>query len=171
MPATLTAAYLSQRRSLMGSVMRIVRDTQAAEDVAQESYLRARRAMESGPIEHIEAFLHQTARNLALDHVRRRSIRERVERPDVPASDLENIPADGPSLEETVIQRERFRCFETALAGLPERARRVWTLNRIDGWTYTQIAAHLGVSANTVFNDMKMAMGHCLDALNRNERT
>lgn len=171
MSATLTAVYLDQRRSLMWSVMRIVRDAQAAEDVAQESYVRARKAIEAGPIEHIEAFLHQTARNLALDHVRRRSTRERIERSDLTAADVENIPTDAPSVEDTVIQRERLRCFEAALAALPERARRAWTLNRVEGWTYPQIAEHLGVSPNTVFNDMKMAMGHCLDALNRHERS
>jgi iron complex outermembrane recepter protein len=63
----------------MWSVMRIVKDAQIAEDLAHDAYLRVHRAMESGPVEHLEAFLHQTARNLALDYQRRRRMRGAVE--------------------------------------------------------------------------------------------
>ena len=37
MSATLTSIFLSNRKSIMWSVMRIVRDPQVAEDVAQET--------------------------------------------------------------------------------------------------------------------------------------
>ncbi|WP_244618160.1 sigma factor [Rhizobium sp. RU35A] len=36
--------------------MRIVRDPQTAEDLAQETFLRAHKAVESGRVEHIEVF-------------------------------------------------------------------------------------------------------------------
>ena len=67
MGAALTDVFLNHRKSLIWSAMRIVGDWQTAEDVAQETFIRARQAMENGPIDHIEAFLHQTARNLAID--------------------------------------------------------------------------------------------------------
>ena len=38
-------------------------------------------------------------------------------------------------------------------------------LSRIQGWPYPKIAAHLGVSPNTVYNDIRLAMAYCLDAL------
>eukprot|EP01035_Chromulina_nebulosa_P049783 gene49783-67601_t len=79
MSALLNDVFMLHRRSLMGAAFRIVRDRQVAEELAQESYLRVRSAIEAGPIEHIEAFLHQTARNLALDHERRRKTRSRYE--------------------------------------------------------------------------------------------
>lgn len=65
--------------------MRIVRDPQAAEDVAQETYVRARKAIETGTIDHIEAFLYQTARNVALNYRRRQAMQYRTERDDVPS--------------------------------------------------------------------------------------
>jgi RNA polymerase sigma factor (sigma-70 family) len=170
MSALLNSVFLLHRRSLMGAALRIVRDRQTAEDLAQEAYLRARRAIEAGPIEHIEAFLHQTARNLALDHERRRKTRARYE--DTQASEqlVENVPADFPSVEASLIERERMARFEQALQQLPERQRRAWVLSQLEGWSYAQIAEHLGVSRNTVYNDVKAVMGHGHDVLARLER-
>lgn len=41
--------------------MRIVRDQQTADNVAQETYVRTSKTINNGPIDHIEAFLYQTA--------------------------------------------------------------------------------------------------------------
>jgi len=171
MSASLTAIYLDQRRALLGRALRIVGDRSAAEDVLQESYLRAHNAAETGAIENIAAFLHRTAQNLALDHVRRRQTRERFEVCPADAMVSSEIPSDTPSAEEHVIQQQRFRIFQQALADLPERSQKIWQLNRVEGWSYPKIAEHLGVSQGTVFNDMKHAMGHILDRLARSERS
>jgi len=150
--------------------MRIVRDPQTAEDLAQETYIRARRAIEAGPIEHLEAFLHQKARNLALDHQRRRKRRSEVET-DVPGDAvLRGVPEDVPSLEAAILERERFEVFRRSLEGLPDRAQTVMILSRVEEWPNRRIAEYLGVSERTVFNDLKLAMAHCRDALARLER-
>ncbi|ABD87535.1 RNA polymerase sigma factor [Rhodopseudomonas palustris] len=170
MLAVLNNVFLHHRKSLMWSAMRIVRDAQAAEDVAHETYLRARKAIEAGPIDHIEAFLHQTARNLAIDHLRRKKLRGSFERNDHPDTTVMNVPANVPSPEDALIQRERLKLLDQALAQLPKRAQSVWILSRVRKWPYPRIAEHLGVSQNTVFNDLKLAVGHCHDALARIDR-
>jgi len=168
--ATVAAIFLNNRKSLIWSVMRIVRDAQTAEDVAQETYVRAVSAAANGPIEHVEAFLHQTARNLAINHKRRHDMRGRIERADVAEADVENIASAAPSQEDTLIQRQRLRSIHAAIAKLPERARTVWLLSRLEKWSYPRIAEHLGVSPNTVFNDLKLAHAHCVDALAKIDR-
>lgn len=170
MTTTLADIFLSNRKSIMWSVMRIVRDPQAAEDVAQETFIRARQAMEHGPIDHIEAFLHKTARNLAIDFRRRRERHGSIERDDIPEEDVANVAAPTPSPEASLIQSERLRLLDEAIGKLPERARTVWYLNRVEKWSYARIAAHLGVSQNTVFNDFKLAHGHCVAAMARIDR-
>lgn len=155
---------------LIAAAMRIVKDPQVAEDLAQETYLRTRKAMDAGPIEHLEAFLYLTAKNLALDHRRRRHARGGVVRAGGDHPDIANIPSDTPDPEVALIERERLRRLENAVRRLPERARRVWVLARLEGWTYPQIARHLGISQGTVFNDLKLAMGQCRDAVERLER-
>lgn len=169
MPVSLNSVFLLHRRSLMWSVMRIVRDQQAAEDLAQETYLRARRAVEAGPIDHIEAFLHQTARNLAIDYLRRRRTRNEVEVDGV-ATDIDQVPSGAPSLESAVMEQQRLQAFYGALRRLPERVQTVVLLSRIEGWSNVKIAEHLNVSDRTVFNDLKLAMAHCRDALQRLDR-
>lgn len=171
MPAALSNIFLLNRSSLVGSVLRIVRDRQTAEDLAQEAYLRACKALETNRIDHLEGFLYQTARNLALDHQRRRKVRERYEETGVSGNEIESVAFDAPSAEEAMIEQEQLRLFDEALCGLPERARKAWALSQLEGWTYARIAEHLGVSRNTVYNDIKLVMGHCHDVLARLDRS
>ncbi len=167
MTTTLADIFQSHRRSLMWTAMRIVGDRQTAEDVAQEAYLRARRAIESGPIEHIEAFLQQTARNLALDHLRHRKMRAEYETDGLGEDALMNVPDNVLSLEAALLERERFQAFRKALDGLPARAQTVIVLSRLEEWSNRQIAEHLGISERTVFSDLKLAMTHCRERLAR----
>jgi len=165
MPApSLTSVFLSRRRSLIGTVFRIVRDSQIAEDLAQEAYVRTRKALENTSIDHLDAFLHQTARNLALDHERRRKTHERYEEGGISDEVVASIPAVDPSAEAAIIEREQLEALDQALQELPIRARQAWILLQ-QGWTYARIAEHLGVSRNTVYNDIKLVMGHCRDTL------
>lgn len=163
MSASITNIFLSNRRSLMSTLMKIVRDPATAEDLAHDAYIRVSRAAALSPVEHVEAFLHQTARNLALDHVRRRKVRARFEHENVTQDAIEQVAADYPSVEAEVIERERLRAFESVLATLPERARTVWMLAHLEGWSYAQIAEHLGISRNTAYNNVKLVMARCHD--------
>lgn len=168
--ARLNRIFLQHRRALWFAALRIVRDRQIAEDLAQEAYIRALQTAQTATIEHVEAFLHRTVRNLAVDHMRRRKTRERYEESQALDEQLRDIPADTPSIETALIERERLRLFEAALQSMPERARRAWALSQVSGWSYARIAQHLGVSRNTVYNDVKLVLGHCADVLARLER-
>lgn len=170
MSAALNAIFALHRRSLLWTVMRIVRDPHTAEDLAQETYIRAKRAFDEGTVEHPEGFLHQTARNLALDHLRRANVRGAFETRDLEEATAENVPSQVVSIEDAIIERQRFSAFTEALQGLSKRAQAVLILSRIEDWPQHRIAERLGVSERTVFNDLKMAMAHCRDAMARHER-
>lgn len=161
--ADVNDAFLRARNSLLWSVFRIVRDKQIAEELTQESYLRARKAASSDPLVNPEAFLQQTARNLAFDYLRQRKVRSTHEASEISGDTMDMVADDQPSSEDKVIHLDRLRAYQSALAKLPKRAQQVWVLSRVEGWTYPQIAEHLGVSQNTVFNDMKHAMAHLND--------
>lgn len=169
MSEELTEIYMTQRPLLVWSVLRIVRDRQVAEDVAQETYIRARLAMERGPVEHAEALLHRTARNLALDHLRRKGTRSLVEAEGMGAETVEQVAQDVPSIEDAIIGRQKLGQLARTLSGLPKRAQAVMILSRLENWSNRRIADYLGVSERTVFNDLKMALGHCRDAMTRYE--
>lgn len=155
---------------MIWNILRIVRDKSTAEDLAHDAYLRARSAIESGTVEHVEAFLNSTVRNLALDHVRKRKVREQFEQEFASDLGIPGMPTRVPDLENAVIARERMRQLDLALASLPERTRQVFILHRIEGLSYPEVAQYLGVSERTVFQDAKEALAHCRDQLDRLDR-
>lgn len=166
----LDAVYLSLRGRLARSIAAIIRDQAAADDLTQEVYLRARKALETTSPDNLDAFLWQIGRNLALDHLRSRKTASRRLASDLPAEMLESIPDIGPSAEQQLNAKDDLRLIMQHLEKLPSRAREVWLLSRLEGWSYPKIAEHLNVSPNTVFNDMKMVMGMFVDLKRRMQR-
>src|ERR687894_2523170 len=60
-------------------LQRMVGDPGAAEDLRQEAFARAwASAPRDASRDHLRAWVHRTARNLAVDHLRRRSVRDMV---------------------------------------------------------------------------------------------
>ena len=70
--------FLTQRVVLLRTLQRMVNNHSTAEDLLQETYLRVTRALSERPIVHLEPFVFQTARNLALDHLRSRRIQSHL---------------------------------------------------------------------------------------------
>lgn len=162
--------FIGMQRSLYRAILRIVRDAAEAEELTHDAYLRARRALEQGTPGNLEAFLWQTARNLALDHLRRRKVRSLHEPGDLQSADAIVVADPQPSIEDQTIQRDMVQAFNRALLTLPPRARSAWCLSRLEGLAYPEIAKRLGVSPNTVFNDMKMAMSVLMEIREKMER-
>lgn len=166
--ARLDLAFPAMRSNLHKAVFRIVQDRALAEELTQETYLRARTMAEHEVPKNIEALLWQIARNLAFDHLRWKKVRvgtkalEALQANDISLADRQ------PSAEEQIIHKDELRVVTEALQKLPLRAQKAWVLNRVEGWPYPRIAEHLGVSPNTVFNDIKMAMGMLHDLRKRN---
>jgi len=116
----------------------------AAEDVAQEAFLRLWRA---GPTRRPSAdyWLFRTARNLALDWLkteRRRKHREMHARPEENPA----VFSDGDVVRVRRLVRE-----------LPERSREVLLLREFTGLTYAEIAAVVGRTENVVKQDLHRA--------------
>ena len=89
--------FISQRISLLRTLERMVNNHSTAEDLLQETYLRVSRALGERAIDHLEPFVFQTARNLALDHLRARRIHSRTMVDDVPPDVVESIAAPASS--------------------------------------------------------------------------
>lgn len=138
-----------------------------AADATQETFLRLLGSAQRSLIENPQAYLFQTARNIAFDQERLQKRRAQVECPITDEKAVLNIPCDAPSPEMALIDKQRLHHFEQALIGLPERPRKVLFLSRMEGWSYPAIAEHLGISPNTVYNDVRLAMAHCVAVMTR----
>jgi RNA polymerase sigma factor (sigma-70 family) len=157
--ARLDLAFPGMRPNLYKAVLRIVQDRAVAEELTQEAYLRARNTVEHEAPNNIEALLWQIARNLAFDHLRWKKVRSGTSALEALRDNDARLADRKPSVEEQVIYKDELRVFTEALRKLPLRSQKAWVLSRVEGWPYPRIAEHLGVSPNTVFNDIKLAMG------------
>ncbi|SOD95958.1 RNA polymerase sigma factor [Caenispirillum bisanense] len=159
---SLELVFQTHRPTLIRRLMRLVGCAATAEDLVHESYLRVVGAMERQPVEHVPSFLFQTAHNLALDHLRRQRRSDRLFDRDRSDADLAVVATTEPSPEGRAADRETVARLLAVLAELPERQRQVLLLGRVEGLSYPQIAARLGVSENTVYKDMRAALARCL---------
>lgn len=92
--AALAALLARHRPTLLGTVRRIVHDDQAAEDAVQETCIRLCDHADT-ITGSIGAWLHQTARNLALSHIRSQARRRRREA----EAGAESVRLDQPAAE------------------------------------------------------------------------
>ena len=144
----------AEREQLVRTVKRVVGCQWTAEDIVQDTLVR----LWGRPLaEKNRGLLYTTARNLAIDHMRARRVREDYVHRSANAEDFNDV--DRP--EEKTIFDEEFSGLVEALSSLPERAQRVFLLNRLDGLPYRKIAKQLRVSVSTVEKDMIQALTVC----------
>ncbi|MDF2490197.1 MAG: subfamily polymerase sigma-24 factor [Pseudomonas sp.] len=158
--------FLTHRTPLLRTLQRLVDSPSTAEDLLQETYLRVARALRERPVEHLEPFVFQVARNLALDHLRARRLQRRTLLDDVPERVLHNVPAPIGTCEETAHAEQLLRRLGTRLTLTP-RQRRIFTLSRLQGASYLEIAARLQVSPSTVQKELKLIKGLCQEVAGR----
>jgi len=130
-----------------------------AEDLVQDTYVRVATALADRPIRHLPAFLHQTARNLALDHLRKVAVRR-----DVPDNQLalDGLSSPGPDPEQAAGFSRQVERLEAVLAELPARRREILLLHKIHGWRHSDIAHHYGITVSAVEKNLRQALAQCL---------
>ena len=165
----LELAYGVHRSDLMRLLLARVGDQAEAEDLLQELWLKVRQNP-AGPVQHGKAYLFRMAHNLVIDRVRekhRRMARERRwsdEATDFPSAGTE--PVDhSKTAEEAMLDREEIALLVSAIANLPEGARRAFELHKLRGLSHGEIAATLGISKSGVEKHMAVAMKYLRRAL------
>jgi RNA polymerase sigma-70 factor (ECF subfamily) len=132
----------------------------AVDDVVQESFLRVLRAREAGPLQSPRAFLFATARNLAVDSLRRHA----VSRTDsLVEADLANVLDEHASIPDLVARSQEVALLSEAVQSLPARCRRVMTLRLVYSLTQREIGARLGISDRTVAAQIAIGTRKCSD--------
>jgi RNA polymerase sigma-70 factor (ECF subfamily) len=137
--------YAESGPALLAYVTGLLGDSYLAEDVVQETMLRAWRHCEQLSDENgsIRGWLLRVARNIAIDKMRMRRCR--------PAEVTESAapePAVGDHADAVVTAVH----VRTALAGLPAGHRAVLEQVYLNGLTAAQAAAVLGIPEGTVFS-------------------
>lgn len=135
----------------------------AVDDVMQEAYVRLLRARAEGELRAPKAFLFATARNLALDHVRRHHV---ARTGPLVESDLSNV-LDDHDVTETVARNQELALLTEAIQTLPARCRQVFTLRTVYGMTQREIGEKLGISDRTVAAQLTIGVAKCTEFMLR----
>ncbi len=168
--AALDALYDRYAGVVFALVLRIVADRPVAEELLQETFLRAwqRAGLFEGSRGRVPSWLLGIAHNLAIDELRRRRRRpqavtprerERAER------ELAGLPDPGPAVAEEAWSRLRRAQIEAALGRLPPAQRRIIELAYFEGYSQSEIAARLGEPLGTVKTRMRLGMRKLRDLL------
>jgi RNA polymerase sigma-70 factor (ECF subfamily) len=147
--AAFAELYAAHYRQVRGLCRQLLGTTERAEDAAQESFVRAYRALASrDPAQPFIAWIMRIARNHCLDLLRRRS-RERAIFGD---EEVETIAAEAPGVDGLgkALTSERAAAVNAAVAKLPERYRVPLALAYFGDQDYDEIASSLGITRNHV---------------------
>ena len=117
-----------------------------AEDLTQETFVRVFRSLATFSPGTFEGWLHRITTNLFLDMVRRR---QRI-RFDALPEDTERLPGTAPSPEQVYTDTHLDPQVQAALDALSPEFRVAVVLCDIEGLTYEEISATLGIKLGTV---------------------
>ncbi len=147
-PDALSEVYRVLSGPLTAYLRSQVRDTQLAEDLATETFLklvRGCRRLEGGPFQ-IRSWLYRVAQRNVIDHLRARSRRPDEELTDLPP---EELTADGDPAE-TVEGRDTLERIRSALEQLSPDQADVLRLRLIAGLSAPEAAAVIGKTEGAV---------------------
>jgi len=125
---------------------RLLGNTAEAQDVAHDAYMRVYPAVTKQSVEKPEALLYTTARNLAINQLKRRSISP-VSREEL---SLDTAASAAPGVAQQVMARQELALLEQAIADLPEGCRAVLLLRKVELLSHREIADRLGIAVSTV---------------------
>ena len=157
---TVETLYQAHNSWLTGWLRRKLGCPQNAADLAQDTFMRLLTARETPAINEPRAFLTLVAKRVLFNHYRRQDL----ERAYLQA--LADRPEQvAPSEEHKAIILQTLLELDQLLDGLPTQVKRAFLLAQMDGLSYAQIGAQLGISIATVKRHLNKAALRCYFAL------
>jgi RNA polymerase sigma-70 factor (ECF subfamily) len=145
------------RTPLVNFLYRMVRDSAAAEDLAQEVFLRVYRARkEYAPSAKFTTWMFRIATNLALNSVRDNRHRQMEISMDQTVDTGEDeqprieVPDRKPTVEQELVARSRSDMILRAVHALPEKQRAAVLLHKYQELDYDEIARILECSESAL---------------------
>jgi RNA polymerase sigma-70 factor, ECF subfamily len=154
-PADFECIVNEHERTLYQLAQRIVGNRQDAEEVVQDAFVRAHRALSSMPAARREslrlrAWLYTITRNAAINRLRSKRLAHiSIDAFDAPDS-LHASDGRGETPESILERMETTEFVEQAIRSLPQGHRATAQLRFVDGFTYAEIAERFSQPIGTV---------------------
>ncbi len=145
-PKDFASLYRATVAPLRRYLSRMLGNSSEAQDVAHDAYLRVFSTIEKNQAEKPQALLYTTARRLAINRLKRRSI--------APISPEQCVPetaiSPAPGVTQQVMARQEMSLLQQAIADLPEGCRTVLLLRKVELLSHREISERLGIAISTV---------------------
>ncbi len=140
--------YLVQkyRRPMVSFMYRMAHNAAAAEDLAQEVFLRVYRSRESYEASaKFTTWLYRIATNLAVNHARdtrheRPEVQVSLDEPDEETGTTFEVPDRSLNAEQAIMVRERMKAIRLKVEALPEQQKLAVIMHKYQQMDYKQIA-------------------------------
>ena len=137
--SSLYEATIGPLRRYLG---RLLGNPSEAQEIAHDAYIR----IYEHPAQNPEALLYTTARRLAINCLKRRSIS-----PVAPTDfGLDHTATPSPSVPQQVMARQEWQFLQSAIDDLPPGCREVLLLRKVELLSHREIADRLGIAISTV---------------------
>lgn len=161
---SLLGLFLERQQELRKRLRRRLGSDELVNDVLQETYLRVERLGDAAAVSHNPAgYLFRMALNVAADQRQAESrylTGEEVE-------DLLHLADDALDPARVTHARIEVAALESALEELTERQRAILIAARVDDLPQQEIADRFRISVRMVGKELKKALEHCGERLDR----
>jgi RNA polymerase sigma-70 factor, ECF subfamily len=148
-------------RSLFRLAYRMTGNEQDAEDVVQETFLRAyRRLNKFEARSSFSTWLYRIAVNCSLDQSRKRRQQDECQASSNPEQVdlLSALPSTDPSTERLVLSAEVRKKVEATLNELTEKEKAAFVLRHYEGMSIEEVGRAMGLRANAAKNNIFRAV-------------
>jgi RNA polymerase sigma-70 factor (ECF subfamily) len=151
------------QRRVYAVAVRMTRRHEVADDITQDTFVRAYRSLESFDLERpLQPWLMRIAMNVAINYLNGAARRERPLPEDGSAGAERRFPREEPldaNPERALASEELALDLERAVERLPADQRTVFLLKVVEELRYEEIAELLGISEGTVMSRLSRARG------------
>lgn len=140
-----------------------LQNEQEARETAQEAYVRLLELERTGAVGFLRAYLFKIAHNLAVDRIRSRKSRHRLD--SVKLQPIEEL-FEQAVVEQHIFAADELQVFRASLDELSELQRRALIMNRLEGLSTAEIGRRLGRSERMIRRYVVSALIYCRHRVN-----
>ena len=145
-----------------------VRKREVAEEIVSDAFVSLwNKRSQIAEIHDLKSFLYILVRNGSISHLRKTNGKKEIRLETL--QDFYTLPVTGPETDD--ITEEILDQINKAIDQLPPKCKIVFTLAKIQGMKYKEIAEILDISVKTINNHIANALIHISQSLNENQKT